>query len=66
MRHGSNEPSQHPDEGSDLNLRKGINSLKIFQRVDVYRGAFLIMEHALQMFPCTVHVICMQISSLGM
>ena len=35
MRHGSNEPLQHPDEESDLNLQKGINGLKNFQTVDV-------------------------------
>ena len=28
MRHGPNEPLEHPYEESDLNLRKGINGLK--------------------------------------
>ena len=35
MRRGSNEPLYHHNEESDLNLRKGINGLKIFQTVDV-------------------------------
>ena len=35
MRHGSNEPLQHPDEESDHYLGKGINGLKKIQTVDV-------------------------------